>query len=419
MFRALLIIFFIGANLPPCFAEENRIVAINFEGLTKTNPDFLSQYITTRVGDIYDSVAIEKDVQLLRNLNLFFAVSSNYTTTVDHEYAITFTIEEAIYLYPIASVSGFQDQLKIQIGANQINFLGKAQSIGAQYQYYDRHSFVFFYNAPIHTNRKTGHELAIAKYSTIEPLYFKDTTARFNFDNYSLSVGGFYWLTRKITVGLGGMYMFEKYEQLDLADVGLPATTFNFNKYQIRSTLHYNALNQTHEFVNGFKAFLHAETIQTQGVPQASFFKFNSTLSYFKRTGKNGNIGVHQQFGIATNNFSPFAPFVLDGFLNVRGVGNRVARGTGIITLNGEYRHTVIRKKRIIGQLVGFIDYGIVRLAGAKEFATSTNDLNLFTGLGIRIHPQFIYKMIFRIDYSLNPFSPNKHGLTFGVGQFF
>jgi len=393
---------------------------IEFKGLTKTDPIFLTKFIESEVGQPLDTMAFNRDIQNLKNLNLFFSVIGEYHKNESGGIHLLFDIEEAKYLYPIVTVSGFEDQLKVQLGANQINFLGRAQSIGALYQFYDRHSLALFYTAPRHSNNKTGHELTLAKYSTIEPLYFNDTVSDFNFDNYSVSAGGFYWLGKKLRLGLGGMYLFETYEQLDNTDLGLSAKSFQFHKYQIRFQADYNSINQHYEFQDGTAFSVYSETIQTEGVPDASFFKLTTDVKYFKRIGKKGNFGFHNRIGISTNRFSPFAPFVLDGFINVRGIGNRVARGTGEFILNTEYRHTLFAKKRFTLQAVGLFDLGALRWPGSEinQFFKDEIIFN-FVGLGLRLHSQFIYKSIFRLDYAVNPVNPSQGGLTFGLGQFF
>lgn len=395
------------------------VETIEFEGATKTDTDYLRKLIDSKTGEPIDSVALAEDLQALKNLNLFFSVDHALVKNANGNYDLVFKIDEAVYLYPILSISGFQDQLKVQAGANQINFLGRAQSLGFQYQYYDRHSLALFYTAPRHANRKTGHEAAVAKYSTVEPLYFSDTVSSFNFDNYSVSLGGFYWLGRKLRLGLGGMYMWEKYEQIDDADIGLGVKEFAFNKYQIRFRSDYMGINQHFEFMDGVSFSFYSETIQTEDVPDASFFKSTTELKYFKQIGKKGNLGFRNRLGISTNNFSPFAPFVLDGFINVRGIGNRVARGTGELILNAEYRYTLLKKKYFIAQIAGFADYGALRDAGQDWTTLFNGNTNVFLGGGIRLHSRFIYKTIFRVDYSVNPTNTSERGFTFGLGQFF
>lgn len=394
---------------------------ISFEGATKTDPGYLTTLINSKVGEQLDSTTLAKDLQTLKNLNLFFSVDHSLKLNETGKADLIFKIEEAVYLYPIISISGFKDQFKFQAGANQINFLGRAQSLGILYQYYDRHSLSLFYTAPKHANQKTGHEVALAKYSTVEPLYFKDTVSSFNFDNYSVSLGGFYWLGNRLRLGLGGMYMWEKYEQIDNADIGYQAKEFSFNKYQVRFRADYEGINQHFEFREGTSLSFFSETIQTEGVPDASFFKATTRFKYFKRLGKNGNLGIQNQLGISTNNNSPFAPFVLDGFINVRGIGNRVERGTAEFIINTEYLHTVLKKKYFIAQLAAFSDYGALRAPGASIGSIfQEQKTNLYGGIGLRLHSRFIYKTIFRFDLSTKIIQNDKKmAFTFGLGQFF
>lgn len=397
------------------------VTSISFTGLTKTKQEFLEGIIRCKKGKEFLPEMLIEDEKLLRSLNLFFNVESTYTwNEEDFGWELFFTVEEAKYLYPIFSVSGFKSQFKLQAGFNQINFRGRAESVGLLYQYYDRHSISAFYNAPRHKNSKTGHELSFSKYSTIEPLYFQDTTADFNFDNYNVSLGGHFWIFPKLRAGLGGMYMYEKYKQLDSSVFDLGQTEFFFHKYQIRSFVEYADLDINYERKSGIKNYTYLETIQTIGFPGISFVKFTNDISWYKEIGERGNLAIHNRFGISTNNNSPFSPFVLDGFINVRGIGNRVSRGTAELINNIEYRHTVWKHKWLFLQLAAFTDFGTLRQPGEDLRSMFTyNEMELFVGGGLRIHSRVLYNVAFRVDYSVNPIDPSKHGITFGVGQFF
>lgn len=407
---------FIGLN-----AFSAKINSINFEGLTTTKPDFLIQLIQSKQNSEFDSLKLKQDEQILKNLNLFFSVQSktkydSLLNTID----ILFLIQEAKYVYPFVAIEGINGEFKAKVGLNHINWRGRNQTIGFLYQYYDRHSLSIYQKTPRHKNGKTGHEMAISKYSTVEPLYFYDTTSNFNFDNYSIDLNGKYWINSKLNIDFGGMLMSEKYLQLDTLDLDLPGTSFNFFKYQLKSSITYNSVNQHYEFFDGLMLKLYLETIQTKDYPMASFFKLKSNIKYFKRIGKNGNFGFHHNFSIATNNFSPFAPFVLDGFINVRGIGNRVSRGTAENIINVEYRHTILNKKYLSLQAIAFSDIGSLRQAGDSfESMFINNALNFYSGIGLRLHSKFFYKAIFRIDYAVNVNNFNQGGFSFGLGQFF
>ena len=82
------------------------------------------------------------------------------------------------------------------------------------------------------------------------------------------------------------------------------------------------------------------------------------------RFGHKGNLAMRLRLAISTNNETPFAPFVVDSHVNLRGVGNRIDRGTAQVVFNAEYRHTVYNLNRWAGQLVAFSDIGTWRNPG-------------------------------------------------------
>ncbi len=403
-----------------------HIHSITFTGLTSTKECYLRDIISCKEKRRFNKEVFEDDVFLLRNLNLFFEVEGIATTEDSLSYHLAFHIREANYVYPILSASGFDDQLKLQVGVNHINFLGRAQSFGVLYQYYDRHSLSIFHSAKRHSNQKTGHDLAIAKYSTIEPLYFSDpagndTVSSFNFDNYSISAGGHYWIGRYTNVGIGAAYMYEDYKQRDNAFDLFGMKRFNFHKHQVRSHLETNRVENLFERRKGWKSRLYGEWIHTYSdAPAPSFLKLQLSGSYYQLIGKRGNLASSVRLGTASNAESPFAPFVLDGFLNVRGIGNRVERGTAEIIVNAEYRHSLWIHKYVTIQSAVFADYGALRTAGAS-YSTFFDDPipNLYLGGGLRFNLNILYNTCIRVDYSINPFSPSAGGFTFGFGQFF
>jgi outer membrane protein assembly factor BamA len=397
------------------------IKTVSFEGLTHTNKDYLNRLIKCKTGVKYDSLIVANDVQTLKNLNLFFNVTSKVIFNLpDSTYNITFIIKEAKYVFPLISISGFKDVLKIQAGINHINWKGENKTIGFLYQYYDRHSISFYQKTPRHKKGKTGHSFSLSKYSTIEPLYFKQNKSFFNFDNYSIALNGFYWLKPTINIEIGGQLMYEIYVQRDSVDIELQNMQFDFFKYQIKSALNFNKINYNFERLSGIKYQFYSELIETYHYPMASFLKFISDFKFYKSINKRVNLAFYHRFGIATNNLSPFSPFVIDGFLNIRGVGNRIERGTAEHIINLEYRCKLLDKKYFTIQSVVFLDYGSIRDAGQSinQIFDLKNDYN-YSGIGIRLHSKFFYKSIFRLDFGINLQNANQHGFSFGVGQFF
>ena len=124
--------------------------------------------------------------------------------------------------------------------------------------------------------------------------------------------------------------------------------------------------------------------------------------------------------GLSSNHESPFAPFVLDSYLNIRGIGNRVDRGTGALILNMEYRHSLLEKERIAIQGVVFSDTGSWRNPGGNldDFSNPDNFV-LFAGGGLRFIHKKIYNAILRVDYGFNLQERQVNGFVLGVGQYF
>jgi len=400
-----------------------KIASIDFENLKKSKTEFVAAQLNVSIGDSVSLDLIETNAQFLRDLNLFLSVDYTIDTLPNSDVSISYIFNEAISIYPIFSIAGFKNQLNLQLGAADINFLGKGNTIGVIYQFYDRHSIFFYQNSPRHLNNRTGHEFSVGRKSTVEPLYFNDHTANFNFDNYHVSLGGNLWLNRYLKLNLGGMYMFEQYTNVDSTfDIGNKVfenrEQFSFNKIQIRSSVSYRRIQYLFERRSGFAATIFAENIQTSGNPLASFFKGTVMANCFIPLFKRGNLTLQHKFGLATNNFSPFAPFVIDGYLNVRGSGNRIARGTGELIFNTEYLHTLWKHPWFYLQANSFVDIGMLRPAGGviNEFA---DNAFYYGGLGLRLQSRKFYNTILRVDYGFNLNHIADNGLTFGFGHFF
>ena len=102
-----------------------------------------------------------------------------------------------------------------------------------------------------------------------------------------------------------------------------------------------NTLKYHDELIDGNLIKGLVETVQTKGFPQASFFKVESAFSFFRSSLNNFNFGLQLKSGWATNTASPFSPYVVDAFVNVRGSGNRIARGTALQSANFELRKRI------------------------------------------------------------------------------
>lgn len=126
------------------------------------------------------------------------------------------------------------------------------------------------------------------------------------------------------------------------------------------------------------------------------------------------------RFGIASNIDTPFAPFSVDNNVNIRGVGNKIDRGTATIVFNTEYRYSFIDKDWFALQGNFFIDSGTWRNPGGdfSDF-TEKESIRVYPGIGFRFIHKRIFNAIFRIDYGYGITKNASHGIVFGIGQYF
>ena len=184
-------------------------------------------------------------------------------------------------------------------------------------------------------------------------------------------------------------------------------------------TFVWNRVNYHFHHLSGLHNQLNIQTVQSISNDPAFYIAFNDTKKFW-RSGTKGNFAARLRLGLSSYEESPFAPFVLDSYLNIRGVGNRVDRGTGAIILNAEYRHTFYDKKQATVQGVLFSDSGSWRNPGGgfDDFSRQDN-IVWFAGGGLRFIHKKIYNAIFRIDYGLNVQDSSYSGFVLGIGQYF
>ena len=198
--------------------------------------------------------------------------------------------------------------------------------------------------------------------------------------------------------------MKEDYENID-EDIGsFPlGYALSLKKDQIRTFFEYKRVNLSHQLFEGFYCKLYTEYIKTKDYQEATFLKFIANVKYFLKIGSAGNLASNIVFGVATNNNSPFSPFVLDSYTNVRGIGNRVARGTAQGIINLEYRHTIWTTNLFFLQSNIYADYGALRTPGQKLTTMFESENSyLYTGLGLRLQTRKVFNVVFRYLFEYN-----------------
>ena len=397
---------------------SQEIGKISFKGITKTKEAYLRQFLTITEGEALDSARLLATKQRLANLEMFSDV--NYEVEASERgYDVVFNCQELYTLLPIFSFGGIEENFWIQIGASEVNLGGRGNKLTTYYQYYDRSSFAAHLVFDRIKQSNWGINLNFIKWSTLEPLFFENQTLEYQYDNYTFGVNAIRHFNFKNRVEFGGAFFTEDYTKNTPGSFeGIPERV-STKKILGKAIFVSNHIDYHFFYLDGWHNQLNIETVQSLDGDPSFYIVFNDIRKYW-RNGPKGNFATRLRLGLSTNEESPFAPFVLDSYLNIRGVGNRVDRGTGAIILNAEYRHTFVDRRKIAIQGVLFSDSGSWRNPGGN-FSDFSNDENfvLFAGGGLRFIHKKIYNAIFRVDYGFNLQEETIHGFVLGIGQYF
>lgn len=396
-------------------SAQQLITTVEFTGLTKTKESFLRQYIVVAVGQKYDSTRLMNDRQRLLNLGILGEVEIQLRID-ESSVKVIFACREMINTLPVFTLGKTDDTFWFRVGLQSLSFSGRGDKLFAYYQYYDRHSFYLNYATDRIGNSRWGTTVSLIKWATAEPLNSESGISNYNYTNYTGFVSAVRFLTFRETLDFGVGVFNEQFEAQQPQDNDL-AEIVQGNKLLSKLIFKSNHLNYQTFYVDGIYNQLNVEFIHSLDEVRNFITVFND-FRFFKQIGKRFNWANRIRTGIATNDDNPFAPFVLDSYLNIRGVGNRVDRGTGSVVINTELRYTLFDKRTLAAQGVGFFDFGSWRKPGGSfnDFTKSEN-MRAFSGLGFRLIYKRAFDTMLRIDYGYD-YNRNA-GLVIGIGQYF
>ncbi len=408
--RALLALFFVYTNL---LGQE--INSINFEGSKKVNTQFLKNLITSKEGDQIKVENLENDIQLLQRLPV--VAKASYQINKEDQ-TVTFNIVDNTTIIPFLNVFGtLNNEIGFVSGINEHNFLKRSLKIGGWYQRNIYNSFGFNFGAPYLIGNKYGISINASRLQNLEPLQFGEVTTLYKFSLEAAEIVQTYRINTKNEFRLGTGLLFENYQVKENQAPDAP-DDFKVNKKLIKLAHQYNNLKYDYYLVTG----LYNET-SFQYITDDYIENFNmitNDFRYFKKIKKKGNWSNRIIIGLATNNPSPFAPFVFDNNTNIRGAGVKIQRGTSIMIFNTEYRHTLLDKKNIVLQSNLFIDSGFIRESGKDlDNLLDSNQSKTYGGIGARLIHKRIFGLVLRGDFGFDLTHGNSPGFVFGVGQFF
>lgn len=395
---------------------SQQVSEIKIEGLKRTQQSYIRQFILTQAGDPFDTVKAERDRQRVANLEIMRSVMIEKTCT-DDSVSLTFHCVEMINTIPIFGLGQTRETFWCRAGIQDANLGGRGGKLIAYYQYYDRHSMFISYTIPRFKNKPVGLSGTFIRWATIEPLTINQTIVDYNYDNLSGGVSGIFNLGFRESIELGFLSFKESYSRRNFSAEPSAPESLNRKGGLLKGIFRSNHINFSSFYLHGFSSQLNFELIKRTADASLFHIIFNE-FKYFHRIGTTGNLATRLRLGLSTNEPTPFAPFVLDSYLNIRGVGNRVDRGTGSIVANVEYRQTFFDKKLFAAQAVAFVDFGSWRKPGGDlSNFTQSGNMKAFSGLGLRLIYKRAFDTLLRVDYGYD--YNQKGGLVVGIGQYF
>lgn len=419
--RLLIAILFLICAGSPLLASSPVVVDLQLKGLKRVKKNFVMRFIESRPGQPLDTAVYEADVQRMHNLQLFEDVQHALIDSAGGV-VISLTFKENFTLIPLVNFGTINENFFLELGGSDYNFQGKGNTLGLLYRWYDRHSLTAWYQVRYLGSSRWGLYTFAARNATLEPTYFGDQVVRYEVDFYNAGAYAKYELQYNHWLEFGGGYIYERYvkapEDLHLTEYG--PDLFKVQKYQMRVSNTLNRINYFYQYRTGFQNVLAVDGVLSPNPVVPPFWKVDNDFRYYRRLRKRGNLAVRGFFGFSENTPSPFAPFVIDSYVNIRGSGNRIARGTALTVINAEYRHSFFEGKWGAIQGVAFTDHGMLRPPGAP-FGRMFWDANQYTysGLGGRLYLRKIYNFTLRADVGMNVRNSREIGFVLGAGQYF
>lgn len=417
----LLLISGLGFQMSVC-AQSLRVEEVLLEGVKKNDKDYLLRFISSVSGELLDSDLLGEDIQQLRR-RTGVAHAEVLIDTLDGERVnLRFQIREQRTLLPQLGLGGIKGNFWWLVGLQEHNLFGREQALLFNYLQNDgRPNFkIFFQNSRIKAS-PWGLALDINHSASIEPLYFTEAIVDFRYSNTGTGFSVIRNLGFNQQISVGANLFQETYEKNNPADIGTTEGPdfLKQNKLLGRVSFSNNRLQYENFYRRGMEWNVLMQSVANFN-DNSWFLSLGFEGKKYWRPFTNSNIAVRLTAAIATNRPSPFAPFVLDSRVNIRGVGNRVDRGTAQFVINTEWRQTLFHSESWAGQVIAFSDSGTWRNPGGKfSDLFDTENFQHFVGGGVRLINKKIFKSTLRLDYGFDLWNNSARGIVFGIGQYF
>lgn len=401
MARILILLFICCGQVLYCQTD-----GLLFEGANRTSLTWLSS-----LAGIGDSTAI---MTRLQNTGLFQEVDCRTENDT-----LVFSLVEKNYFVPLLGFNLAKDHQNYYfLGASDFNLFGRGMNLYASTEWFGRLSGELFLDATRWIRFRHGPIANVKVVNTIEPIYFDSIGYDYNYSNRLGKLGYGVWLSPTWQAGFTTSYFQEMYQYAGLEEIGLPEIDA-IKKGSIELFTNWQDLRYHYHNIEGFRIYGSYEYTQDFS-EHFDFQKFYLNGVRYWMPNEKSMLAGQVRLGYSNFNDSPFPAFFVDDFKNVRGVGDRVARGSSETTLNLEWRQTLWKSSLFYFQVVPFADYTCVLPSDYKSNPDPIWNHDYFRlGGGVRLGTYKFYNSCLRLDATLDPSAKKFTGWVIGVGQYF
>lgn len=400
-------------------ATERRVTEVRFDGDFRIREWLLQNEIEMKRGEIFSPKQWQRDKQRLSSLQIFSDVSSD-TSVSDDGVLVDYKLDEEWTLIPLLNLGGEIDNIDIDIGFRDKDFLGLFLEPGFLYSHFEkRDSYEGWLSWPRAFGSKYGASISAAKTHTHEPADLETEDVRYDYDvkRTSIAAAASKRFTETTVAGIGFAYKFERYkiDSFEIAPRALPVYREQ-RRIQPSASLTFGRVYYDDYFYEGRDISLAGDLIAFDlDDYKFKYWLFSLQGRNYLRIGSRWNLCSRLVFG-ASKIRDVLPAYAITGLSNVRGAEDRTRRGSKTYYGNSELRFRAIDLKWIHSQLAAFVDFG-----NAWEKLRAAEVINrsyLTGGVGIRLALRQFNDAIGRADVAYNS-NDGTFTLYFSAGQFF
>lgn len=415
-------------NIQVTAQTKFEVESLNFEGLKKTKASFLTRIAKVKAGKETDSTIVVTDIERLKRLDGIAYADYKVEPVGNSRYKVTYIIKENFSVIPGFRIGqAADDSFSYRLSTFEFNGLGRNIVFGGFFKKEVFNGYGVFIEHPYLFTNKLGLGLNYVDDSSQQPIFFDsynlENSTNYIFTNKSFETTLFYEHDFKNRFEFSVRTANEQYgllnsdNEIELQNSEEP----RIKRTAFRGVYEHVDIDIVYQNVSGFRYIFDITLFDKSNAFIQTNYIINNTTQYFKRIGSKGNFASQLQLQISNRIVdSAFATLVVDNQINTRGVGNIVDRGSSIVALNSEYRHTLLEKGWFVFQGNGFLDASGVQRPDTNFDSILSNDaIRVQAGIGVRFIHKYIFNAVLRFDYGVNLTGNGGNGFVFGIGQYF